>query len=264
MGLSFSSIPPPSPSPEGSGQIMPINENESEIEEGKENEKEKKEKSEEQPGEPKKEKQHFTKTFIKKVCKNRRLIFLSLINVFSAPITHFFMSQWRNIAVINHVPTSYQQNIEAITPFVNCLGQLVFGWISDSISFRYLNSIISFTITFISIIYCFTFKTPFLFSICVLVYNLADGGEVTIGMPHLMKVFGLKHFIQISTVIRLPSTILDPLNYVFMYVFDNKLKNKNPNDLFSNYFVLYLILGIVNSISGVLSCFEPETEFKAD
>ena len=227
------------------------------VDEGNEGNKE-----DEQNGK-KKKKPLFAAKFLKKALKSRRIIFLSLIQIFSSPLGAFFHSQWRNIAIRNNIPTSYQQNILAITPFVNCFSKLIFGWLSDSFSFKYLNSILSFIQTFISILYCFTFQNPFLYSIIILVHTLVGSGLMSIGAPHFMKVFGLKHFIEISSLIGLPSTILNPILTVFMFFFDQKYKNytfpEKFNQIFTSpYFILYAILGLLNAIAAVLSCFESE------
>ena len=213
--------------------------------------------------EKKPKKKLFAIKFFKKALKSRRIIFLSLIQIFSSPLGTFFQSQWRNIAIRNNIPTTYQQNILAITPFVNCFSKLIFGWLSDSISFKYLNSILSFIQTFISIIYCFTFQSPFLFSITILVHTLASIGLMSIQIPHFMKVFGLKHYIETSSLIGLPSTILNPIIIVIMFFFDQKYKNYTSPATFdqifiSPYFILYTILGLLNTIAAVLSCFESE------
>jgi MFS family permease len=206
-------------------------------------------------------KRSFKKTFIKKAIKSKRIIILSLVSLFTSPLISFFGHQWRNIAIRNNIPTSYQQNIIAIVPFVNCFSQLVFGWISDSISFRYIYSILSFILSFIGIIFCFSFKSPILFSICIIVFNLASNGRMSIGGPHYMKVFGLKNYIEISTIIRLPTTIVNTISPFLMFFFDNQLKDNRSENLFIRYFILYLILAILNTVSAVLSLFETEDLF---
>ena len=215
----------------------------------------------------KKKKQFFAKIFIKKIFKSRRIIFLILMSFFSTPIGTFFNSQWRNIAIRNKIPTSYQQFIVVINSIISCFSTLVFSWLSDSIPFRYLYSVLGFILSFIGVIYCFTFKSPLLFTIIVLVHTLANSGKLAVGLPHFMKVFGLKYYIEISTIIRIPSAILNPLCNVFMFIFDNKYKDNLSEDndtKVSNgpYFILYTIISLLNGISAFLSCFETEDVLK--
>ena len=180
---------------------------------------------------------------------------------FSTPLASFFNSQWRNIAIRNKIPTSYQQFIVVTNSIIRCISTLVFGWLSDSVSFRYLYVVLSFTLTFIGIIYCFTFKSPFLFTLTILVHTLAVSGKMAIGMPHFIKVFGLKHYIEISTIIQIPSSILRPLCSVFLFLFDSKYKDNGPETSHGPYFILYIVIGLLNGISAVLSLFETEDKF---
>ena len=254
-GLSFSGGKTTS---EKDDENSPINSLEAEEEEKEE---EKTEEENKLDNIKKEKKKSFKASFMRNALKNRRIIFLALISIFSSPLSIFFTQQWRNIAIRNNIPTSYQQNVLAIAPFINCFSQLVFGWLSDSISFRYIYSILSFVLTFISVIFCFTFQSPFLFSTCVLLFGLASYGNIAITTPHFMKVFGLKYFIEISTIIRIPSTILNPVNMVLMYLFENKLGNTGSEYLFTPFFILYIILGGLNAIAAILSCFETEDIF---
>ena len=52
-------------------------------------------------------------------------------------------------------------------------------------------------------------------------YALTASGRGAISLPHFMKVFGLDYYIQISTIISIPSTIFGPLCNIFMFLFDN-------------------------------------------
>ena len=213
----------------------------------------------------KKEKQKALKIIIKKAFKTRRIIVLILISLFATPLGAFLGMQWRNIAIRNNVPTSLQQFILIINPIIGCLATLVFSWLSDSIPFRYLYSGLSFVLTFISIFYCFTFKSPYLFTITILVYALTASGRVAINLPHFMKVFGLEYYIQFSTIISIPSAILSPLCNIVMFLFDNAyaLKEGSGEEVSNNpYFILYIILGILNSVSAFLGLFETEDILK--
>ena len=213
----------------------------------------------------KKEKQNVLKIIIKKAFKTRRIIFLILMSFFSTPLGSFLGMQWRNIAIRNNIPTSFQQFILIINQIIGCFATLVFSWLSDSIPFRYLYSGLSFVITFISIFYCFTFKSPYLFTITILFYALTANGRVAISLPHFMKVFGLEYYIQISTIISIPSTLLGPICNIFMFLFDNAYAlNEDNGEEVSNspYFILYIILGLLNGISAFLGLFETEDILK--
>lgn len=243
-GLSFGGDTP---------SINPAEENENEKKGEEENQ------TEDAPKEEKK--QSFKKTFIKNAIKSKRVINLAIISALSSQLPGFFGEQWRNIAIRNNIPTSYQQNTLAIIPFVTCFSQLVFSWLSDSISFRYLYSILSLVQAFNSIIFCFTFQSPFLFSLVILIHFFVNGGIIVVTSPHYMKVFGLSKYIEAATIINIPTVLLGPVNKVLMFLFDTYLIGNNTQNLFGRYFILYLILGGLKGIAGVLSCFESEEPF---
>ena len=92
----------------------------------------------------KKKKQNVLKIIIKKAFKTRRVIFLMLMQFFQTPLGAFLGVQWRNIAIRNNIPTSLQQFILIINTIIGCVATLIFSWLTDSIPFRYLYSILSF------------------------------------------------------------------------------------------------------------------------
>ena len=74
----------------------------------------------------------------------------------------------------------------------------------------------------------------------------------------------MKKYIEISTIVRLPTTILGVVNPFLMFFFDDALKDTDSEKLFTRYFILYLILGILNGVSAILSLFETEDIFVMD
>ena len=191
---------------------------------------------------------------------------------FILPLVNIIGMTWRNIAVRNKIPTKYQQNIETYKPFVNCLSSLVFGWLSDFIPFRFLYSVVAFLSAFSGILFSFTFQSPILFTIIILINSMANIALGAIRLPHIMKVYGMKHYIEINALIAISSIIISPIISVFMFVFDSKYAkdnkisdNNNKISLFDSsnrpYFILLTICGCLAFITGILSCFEPEDKF---
>jgi len=209
-----------------------------------------------------KKKPKMTILIIKKALKSKRIFRLFLIGVFSSPILAFLNNMWRPIAIRKGIPTIYQQNINTYTPFVNCASTLIFSSLSDSISFKYLYSSLTFIITFVGVTFYFTLKSPLLFTLDLLLNTAASAGRIAIIGPHYMKVFGLKRYIQIGGVIGLYRVIMLPLNYFFMFYFDDIFADKGKENISDMpYIILFISCSALNAISAVLSCFEPEDEF---
>ena len=195
------------------------------------------------------------------------------MKLFSTPLSLFVEASWRNMAIRNNIPTNYQQNVETYKPIVECLSTLIFSSLSDSISFRYMYFILSITSACVGIFFCFTLRSPVLFTIILMIEHLSTTGMAALNDPHFIKVFGLKHYLEIDGLISSSNIITVPLCNLFMFFFDrNYATNADDDDdemtldsIFASdnapYFILFITCGIFNIISAVLSCFETEELF---
>ena len=208
-----------------------------------------------------KKKPKMTILFIKKALKSKRILRLFLMGIFSSPILAFLNNMWRPIAIRKGIPTIYQQNINTYTPFVSCASTLIFSSLSDSISFKYLFVSLASINSFAGACFYFTLKSPLLFTLILLLNTGASAGRLAIIRPHYMKVFGLKRYIQISGVIGLYRVIMLPLNYFFMFYFDDIFAKGKENISDTPYIILFISCSALNAISVVLGFFEPEDEF---
>jgi len=217
-------------------------------------------------------KQSFSKRFFKKALKSRRVIFLFLMKLFSTPLSIFIEASWRNMAIRNNIPTNYQQNVETYKPIIECLSTFIFSSLSDSFSFRYMYFILSLLSAFAGIFFCFTLQSPFLFTIILMIEYLSTTGKEALNNPHFIKVFGLKHYLEIDGLISSSNIIALPLCNFFLYLFDKHFATNAGDDeevtldsIFASdnapYFILFITCGILNIISAVLSCFETEEIF---
>ena len=212
--------------------------------------------------EKKKKRKGLTIAIIKKSLKSKRILKLFLMGLFSIPLMNFLVNMWRPIAIRKGIPTIYQQNLNTLRPYVACASTLVFSWLSDTIPFRYLYSVLAFISSFVGIFFCFTLKSPVLFMLILLLNTIASSGRMAITGPHYMKVFGLKHFIEIGGVIGLYRVFMSPICYVFMFLFDEKYAKIGTQEISdAPYFALFIVCGALNIISAVLSLSEPEEKF---
>ena len=211
--------------------------------------------------------------YMKVAIKSKRVRNFFLMGMFMTPLGNFINSAWRNIAVRNNIPTSYQQNIQTFNPFVTCISTLIFGWLSDSIPFRYLYSGTSFFLTFIGVFFSFTFTSPVLFTIVLLLNTMANAALISISLPHFMKVFGMKHYLEVNAIISFSSFVMIPICSIFMFIFDSNFAEDNHSSskdikLFDSgnkpYFILFTICACLNAVTGILSCFESEEKFKIE
>jgi len=217
-------------------------------------------------------KQSFSKRFFKKALRSRRVIFLFLMKLCSTPLSLFVGASWRNMAIRNNIPTKYQQNVETYKPIIECLSTLIFSSLSDSFSFRYMYFILSLLSAFVGIFFCFTLQSPVLFTIILMIEHLSKTGKLALNSPHFIKVFGLKHYLEINGLISSSNIIVIPICNFFLYLFDKYYATNAEGDeeftlatIFDSdnapYSILFITCGILNIISAVLSCFETEDIF---
>ena len=207
----------------------------------------------------------FSVQLVKQALKSRRVLFLFLMGLFSAPLGNILMSTWRNIGIRKGIPTRYLQDIGTYRPFISCASTLIFSSLSDYIAFRYLYFGFSILATIVGITFCFTFQSPGWFSFIILLNSVVFSGKLSITSPHYMKVFGLKYYIEIGGVIGLSRVFMSPLCTVFIFLFDTYIAapegaTQEVGD--TPYIILFLVTGLLNLISAFLSLFETEEEFK--
>ena len=207
----------------------------------------------------------FSVQLIKQALKSRRVLFLFLMGLFSAPLGNILMSTWRNIGIRKGIPTRYLQDIGTYRPFITCGSTLIFSSLSDHIPFRYLYFSFSILATVVGIGFCFTFRSPVWFSFIILLNSVVFAGKLSITSPHYMKVFGLKYYIEIGGVIGLSRVFMSPLCTVFIFLFDTYIAAPEgaTNEVSDTpYIILFSVTGLLNLISAFLSLFETEEEFK--
>ena len=209
----------------------------------------------------------FNIKLIKEALKSRRVLFLFLMGLFSAPLSNFLLSTWRPIGIRKGIPTLYLQNIGTYRPFITCGSTLIFSSLSDYIPFRYLYCAFSILATFIGVTFCFTFQSPGWFTFIILLNSVVFSGKMSITSPHYMKVFGLKYYIEIGGVIGLSRVFMSPLCTVFIFLFETYIAapedgqtTKEVSDM--PYIILFITTGLLNIIAAVLSLFETEEEFR--
>lgn len=210
----------------------------------------------------KKPRNKFNIQLILKALKSRRVLFLFLMGLFSAPLGNFLMSTWRPIGIRKRIPTEYLQDIGTYRPFITCASSLIFSTLSDYCPFRYLYAFFSILSSIVGFTFCFTFGNPFFFSFIILLNSIVFTGKMSITGPHYMKVFGLKYYIEIGGVIGLIRVFMSPLCTVFIFLFETYIgapEGKQTSD--TPYFILFISTGLLNLIAAFLSFFETEEEF---
>ena len=208
----------------------------------------------------------FNLKLIKKALKSRRVLFLFLMGLFSSPLGNFLMSTWRPIGIRKGIPTYYLQKVGTYRPFITCGSTVIFSILSDYIPFRYLYASLSVLSAIIGFIFCFTFRSPILFTFIILLNSAVFSGNMSITGPHYMKVFGLRYYIEIGGVIGLSRVFMSPLCTVFIFLFETYIaapeEGQSPAEVSDKpYFILFIVCGLLKLVATVLSLFETEEPY---
>ena len=208
----------------------------------------------------------FDIKLIKKALKSKRVLRLFLMGIFSAPLGNFIMNTWRNIGIRKGIQTRYLQNIGTYSPFAMFSSAFIFSALSDYLPFRYLVSILSLCCSINGILFCFSLNNPIFFTVVLLTNTFLGMGIGSVYEPHFLKVFGIKHYLELGGVISLSGVIMGPICTVFIFIFENifaeSINSKDGSDF--PYYVLFITASLLNVISSVLAFFESEEEISSE
>ena len=191
---------------------------------------------------------------IKKAAKSFRVWRLFLMGVFSSPLNNFILLTWRPISIFKRMPTNKIQNVNSYTSIIQMIVTPLFGYLSDKLPFRLMKVTLSLINTIVGFFFYYSFSEVDFFIILILVNSFAFHGAFTLNEPHYMKVFGMKHFIEIAGIVGLASVIMGPIISIFAFTIE---KNFSDN-LDTAYKFMFLSGASLNIVDVVLSIFESD------
>lgn len=229
---------------------------ENEKENKDENENENKDENNENDAKKAEEKKKHRLQEIKKVLKTFRLWRLFLIAAFKMPATNLLMSTWRPIALTKNIKTELLQKIGTFSFISISVAMPLFGFLADKVQYRILICILNTCVTIASFIFFYSYEHENLFFFLIMLMRFIMGGEIQVGNPHFMKVFGLEYFIEIAGIIGLSTLFLSPLcSFLAFYI--GKMEEKRDLALK----IMYMTGGGLSFVSVILAAFETEEPF---
>ena len=185
--------------------------------------------------------------------KSIRLKLFCAIVILQAPVSNMAFTLYREIGEYTGIDTKYLQLIGSYYFIFECLSAFIFGILSDYIKLKYLLLFINIIGTLTGYIYCFTFKNSLIFFLAQNFISFTFGGYYSIKDCYLLKVFGNKIYIELSSFVSLMDAfainILTPLTYFILSKFDDKDKA---------YWTLFISFGTMNLIGLILNLFLKE------
>ena len=138
---------------------------------------------------------------------------------------------------------------------VGCISSLIFGLITDCIQFRILFAILVILLSLSSFIYSYYFGGEFILFFIVMIVSLVDNGFNILLDSHIMKVYGMENYLEISGIIRGSGRISEIFAIIFYFLLKN---NSNV------YKIIYGFIGVFSLISLTFGLFETEDKFNYD
>ena len=176
------------------------------------------------------------------------------MNVFSSPLNNFIIIAWRPISIYKEMPTNIIQNVNSYTSITQMIVTPLFGYLADKIPFRILKIILGIINCIAGFLFYFSFENVKLFVALLIINSFANYGIFSLYDPHYMKVFGMKHFIEISGIIGLAGVIMGPLCSIFAFSIEQSFKD----NLESVYKYMFIASSLLYIVDIALSFFEAE------
>ena len=206
----------------------------------------------------KREKNEISKKIkIQKAIYSKKTVQLFLMLFLFFPTIHFMLNTWRPIGIYYKRNTYYLQLTTALYSISSSIASVIMALIGDKIQFKIFFIFFSFLVTIISFSFPFTFNSDILFISEVLaIAFLFNGFNIIVG-PHIMKVYGIEIYTEISGIIGLAFAIGEIICVVFAFYLENYFSgNKN-----TAYHSMYIISGCLSFISMFFGFFEKNEKF---
>ena len=204
---------------------------------------------------------NYSMNQVKSAAKSFRVWRLFLMNVFSAPLNNFFTITWRPISIYKDMPTYKIQNVNSYISIIQMFTTPLFGYLSDKIPFRVMKVTLGIIDAIVGFLFYFSFKNVNFFIVLIILNSFSYFGMFALNEPHYMKVFGMKHFIEISGLIGLSGVIMGPICSLFAFFIEQNFKD-NLDEVYKYMFIISSALSIVDICLSFFETDDPLFEKK--
>ena len=199
---------------------------------------------------------NYSMNQVKRAFRSFRVWRLFLMGIFAGPLSNLITITWRPISIYKQMPTNKIQVINSYTSFMQMIANPLFGFLSDKVPFRILKCALSSLNCVVGFLFYYSFTNVNFFTILIVLNSFAHFGIFSIVEPHYMKVFGMKHFIEISGIIGLSNVIMGPICSFLAFALEQKFKNE-LDTVYKFMFIISALLGIVDVGLSALETEDP-------
>ena len=197
---------------------------------------------------------NYSMVQIKTAAKSFRVWRLFLMGIFSSPLNNFILLTWRPISIFKQMPTNKIQNVNSYISIIQMITTPLFGFLSDKLPFRLMKVSLGIINSIVGYFFYFSFENVNFFILLILVNSVANYGSFALNEPHYMKVFGMKHFIEIAGIVGLAGVIMGPIISFFAFFIEKNFRD----NLDTAYKFMFLSGASLNIVDVVLSIFETD------
>ena len=194
---------------------------------------------------------------IKKAIYNIRALKLFLMIFSFFPVINFINNTWRPIGIYYKINTNHLQMIGALYCLSSCISGIIFSLIGDKVQFKIIFVLFTTILTIVSYIFPLSFHNSILFIFEIMCISFIYNGYNIIIGPHMMKVYGIKNYIQIGGIIRSSEGICEILSIIFAFYLENNVFG-NKDYIYRS---MYTISGFLSLISLGIGLFESDDKF---
>ena len=180
------------------------------------------------------------------------------INFTRMPLITLMLTTYRNIGASDefspYVTTSLQQKVQIMTPAITGIATIIFGYIGDLVAFKYLLLFTNLSSVIMGLSYYYILKNSTLVYIWLFYIILPNSAMIATTSSHTMKIFGIKHYMEISGFLGISKTISAFLISLYSYYIESRYKD----NLNLGYKVMFISGGLFSFVSLILGLFEKE------
>ena len=204
-----------------------------------------------------KSEKHYDFKNLKKAIKSKKFFIIFYIFFSSNLYVSILENSLRPIAIKVNIKTSNQQITTNVIVALNLILTPIFGVISDCVRFKITMTFINIIIIACSFIFCLVIYNDYIFILWTTSNAFVNSAIYTFIYEYILKIFGIKYFVEISGVIGFGYCLASILSSLLLYL--NEIIFKNH--LILGYIIIYGLNGIINIVSFILTLIDNEKPF---
>ena len=204
-----------------------------------------------------KSEKHYDFKNLKKAIKSKKFFIIFYIFFSSNLYVSILENSLRPIAIKVKIKTSNQQITTNVIVALNLILTPIFGVISDCVRFKITMTFINVIIIACSFIFFLVIYNDYIFILWTTSNAFVNSAIYTFIYEYILKIFGIKYFVEISGVIGFGYCLASILSSLLLYL--NEIIFKNH--LIFGYIIIYGLNGIINIVSFILTLIDNEKPF---